>query len=345
MLRQDSHAIYTPLQRRQDVLACAEALVRTQAEPDQRQLLETALIGLQDPVLDDPPLLLACVHLPLLVHAALVGDDAPAVPLAALLALLHLGIDIFDDLADGDLPAHWAGWHPSAINLAAATLLSALPQLALAELDAPSATLVAMQRTLAQGLMRMSAGQQRDLAMVGAYSVSAQDIEALVVAKSGEELALFAALAAQFAGMPSEVVAIAAALGRALGTGRQIAEDCYDLFTASHSRDLANGTRTLPLALYLARQRPEEAGSFLDLLAQARVDRVAQGVVRQRLREAGVLRHCAVIVEIYCQQARRLLAQLNAQEPGYRGLQAMISTVSFFPDQHSVDGQAAISDG
>lgn len=41
--------------------------------------------------------------------------------------------------------------------------------------------------------------------------------------------------------------------GRALGTAGQLSSDCYDLFTAEHSRDLASGTRTLTVVLYRER--------------------------------------------------------------------------------------------
>ena len=332
MLQGASPTSYSPARGRVDVLAGAAGLIQRHAgTAHQCRLLMTALRGLQDPALDDPPLQLACVHLPLLVYASLRGDAAPAIPLAVVTALLHLGIDVFDDLADGDLPAHWAGHRPAEIHLAAATLFAALPQLALADLDAAPACRVAMQRALAGSLLRMSAGQQRDLALAGAATAGPDDIAASVDDKSGEELALFAALAAQLAGAPAALVRTYAALGHALGTGRQFAEDCYDLFTAPHSRDLASGARTLPIALYLERQTGEERARFLALLADARRDAAAQEAVRRCLRAAGVLRHCAVIVEVYCQRARRLLEEAAAGEPGRGGLQGMVDVVSFFP--------------
>ncbi len=332
-------AAYLPAARRAAVLARAEALVREHVPPHQHRLFETALLGLRDPALDNPPFQFAAVHLPLLVYAALHGDDEPALPLAAATVLLHLGIDIFDDLADGDLPDHWAGHRPTEINLLAATLLAALPQLALADLAAPPARLVAMQRAVAGGGLRMSAGQLRDLAMASAAIASPDDVEASVVDKSGEELAMFAALAAHLAEAPPALVELYTTLGRVIGTGRQFAEDCYDLFTAPHSRDLAAGTRTLPIALYLERRPGGERDDFLALLDQARADAAAQEAVRQCLREAGILRQSAFIVEVYCQRARRLLEQAAPREPGRVGLLALIDVMSFFP-RRRVAGRA-----
>jgi geranylgeranyl pyrophosphate synthase len=319
-------------QRTEDVVALAEAFAVGHARtPQQRRLLEQALEGLRVQARHEQAIPFPCAHLPLLVYAALRGDDAPALPLAVATSLLYLGLDIFDDLADGDLPPHWDGYRPSDINLAAATLLCALPQLAIAELDAPPASLAAMQHTLAAGLLAMGAGQQQDIAMAGTSNVTAADVEASVAAKSGEEIGLFTRLAAQFAGAPSAVVDPYTRMGRALGTAMQLASDCYDLFQDPHGSDLANGTRTLPIALHLDRQTGAARAAFLNLLEQARQDEAAQEAVRKHLREAGDLRRCAVIIEVYCQRALRALEQAAPQEPAAGGLRAMIGGVSFFP--------------
>ena len=317
----------------EDVLSATESLIQQHADPVQRPLFELALRALDRPSPNNGLLTFSCKHIPLHVYAALHGDDTAAVPLTAALVLLGLGIDLLDDMADGDLPPDWSVYRPSEINLAAMTLIAALPQLALADLDAPPATIVAMQRTLARGCMRISAGQHRDLAFAGATDVTVEEVEASVTGKWGEVVAMFAALAAQCAGACPEVVEAYETLGRTLGTGWQFAEDCYDLFTAPRSRDLGNGVRTLPIVLYLERQTGTARMQFLDLLEQARTDIGAQAAVRHRLRAAGVLRHCAFIIEVYCQRARRLLEQVQAQDPGRGGILHMIATMSFFSHQ------------
>lgn len=321
------HSIF---QRTEEVLACAEHFALSRAATrTQRQLLGKALLGLRAQ-LSEQQTPTPFIHMPLNVYVGLRGYDEAAIPLAAATTLLFLGIDICDDLADADLPAHWAGYRPAEINLAGATLLCALPQLAIAELDVPPACRDAMQRTLATGLLRMAAGQQTDLSLAGSGRVRVAEVEASVVAKSGEECALFAALAAQLAGAPRESVTLYTDLGRAIGTAAQLASDCYDLFDAPQSRDLANGTRTLPVALYLERQADGERATFLDLLSQAKGNMIAQETVRQRLRMAGALRHCTFVVEVYCQRALRTLAQIKPYEPGASGLRLMIDSISFF---------------
>ncbi len=317
--------------RAEEILRRAEAFASERSRDEQqRALLALALRGLRPQLreMDFPPPFMALL---LLVYAAVRGESKPALPLAVATTFLYLGIDILDDLADGDLPRHWKGRKESEINLAAVTLISTLPQLALSELDAPPETIADLQRILAGGLLTMSAGQQRDLATAGATRVSAAEVEASVARKSGEELALFAALASRLAGASAAAVEAYACMGRSLGTAGQLASDFHDLFQARHSSDLANGTRTLPIALHL--ERPSRTGrrAFLALLDKARQSETARRAVRKRLLAAGELRRCAIIVELHCRRAQAALQRAGAREPARSELAALINASSFFP--------------
>ena len=321
--------------RVQRVLDRAEAFVESHAvSSDQRRSIGSALGRLRCSIAEDrdgfsvwPPF----IHLPLLVYEGLLGEEGPAIGLAVATTLLFLGLDLFDDVADGDWPAVAPGCSVAEVNLTAATLLCALPQLAIAELDAPSSVLAAMQRTLARGLLRMSAGQQQDLASVGAVQVRSSDVETAVVAKSGEETAVFARLGAQLAQAPDDLTATCEELGRCIGAGGQLASDCYELFTDPAARDFAHGARTLPIALHLERLEGEQQAAFLALLEQARQNETARGAVRSHLRTGGQLRHCAFIVETYRQRALRMCRQANLLEPARSCLEAMIGNIGFFP--------------
>ena len=320
--------------RVQRVLDCAEAFVaRRSVNAGQRESLGWPLARLRSLAGNDynSSLLWPFIHLPLLIYAGLQGEERPALPLAAATTLLFAGLDLFDDVADGDWPASAPGRSVEQVNLTAATLLCALPQLALAELDAPPAVLAAMQRTLAEGLLRMSAGQQQDLASASAIRIRSTEIEAAVLAKSGEEPAIFGRLAAQLAQAPEELVETCGELGRAIGAGGQLASDCYELFTDPAARDLAHGARTLPIVLHLERLEGDVRAEFLALLEQARRDAAARETVRQRLRSGGQLRHCAFIVETWRQRALRLCRQVNPLEPARGCLETMIGGISFFP--------------
>ncbi|HUS14627.1 MAG TPA: hypothetical protein VM536_06365, partial [Chloroflexia bacterium] len=83
--------------------------------------------------------LLPAVQVPLLVYAALTGAEEPALPVAGACTLVYLGADLFDNLADGELPASWAPWGTGQASLAATMLMAPLLGLALRRLtDVPA---------------------------------------------------------------------------------------------------------------------------------------------------------------------------------------------------------------
>lgn len=320
----------TRLQEVDDVIAGALQFIQTQvADPALQQLLTKAIVGLEEQLAADKAML-PFVHLPLAVYAAVRGDPAPARPLAVATTLLFLGIDILDDIADGDLPLHWQGVAEADIQLVAATLLSSLPQLAISQLDVLPLLQARMLRCLSQGLLRMSEGQLHDLRGAGKDHMRPEDVEKSVEQKSGEEGALIAMLAAHMAGVSEETAQRYGDLGRALATGGQIATDCFDLFQAEDSKDFANGSRTLPLVIHLNRLQGSDRAAFLAQLGEARTSHATRTLIQRELRAKGVLRFCALIVEMHCQKARDILTQLNLSAEAYSKLERMITHVSFF---------------
>lgn len=328
----------------ENVLAALNAFVSSHAARNgQLELLLTALAGLRRQAEDaeanpQAGIPLPCLHLSPLVYAAVTGNQTAALPLGAVSALVYLGADILDDLADGDSRSHWTGHGPAEITLAAATCLACLPQLILSELDASPAVRDALQRSLAEGLLRMSGGQLRDLATAGATDdVSARSVEAAVTAKSGEEFALFCRLGAQFAGAAEATTDLYTQMGRELGTGLQLASDCYELFEDPQGRDFAAGQRTLPIALHLGRLAGTERTDFLQLLNSARQQEPARQRVRQLLRAGGELRRCAFIIEVYRQRALRLLREADPRDPAAGSLRELIGGISFFSTRPGSD--------
>jgi len=321
---------------RPEAVSVADVLARLQAsvaeacvDPAQRRLLQVALSGLNGQFQRSIAELgwVHCVELPLQVHAAVRGDCAPALPLAALCSSIFLGLDIFDDLADGDEPERWRGYSPGQITLAAALTANVLPAWLLARLPVSPERLLLMQRTLADGYLRMAAGQQSDLAMTGSAAPQATEVEASVLGKAGEQFATYAALGAQLAGAEPARVALFASVGRGLGIAGQLASDCFELFEAGFSRDLAAGTRTLPIAWYLQRLDGPAREDFLQLLDNARSDRQAQLKVADVLRAQGALRYTVFIAELHRQRALRALTEAAPREPAGSRLRAMLESV------------------
>lgn len=304
----------SPLSPEADAFEGAIRFVRSHAaDPRQERLLVAALEGRpsRDPGVGEEERR-RFVHIPLAVSAAVCGDAARARPITVALALLHTGLDTLDDLMDGDPRPWWGDYRPAEVLLAGATLVSALPQLLLAELDAPPATIARMLRTLAEAGMVISAGQQQDIASTGRDDLTADAVEALVSAKSGEVHGLAAALAAQLAGADTASVRCYQQYGRAVGTAAQILSDCYDIFVAPESRDLRRGIRTLPIVLGIRAMSGERQDAFLSLLHQAQTGADMRSAIQQELSAANVVQLCAEAIDIYCRRAYAALAKSGA---------------------------------
>jgi geranylgeranyl pyrophosphate synthase len=310
--------------RRADaVLSEAAALVQRQAQtPEQAALLDTAFAGLRA-IVTGGARYFPAIHLPLLVHHAVRGDDTPALPLAVATTCWFVGCDVLDDLADGDLPAAWRGYRPAEIQLAALTFLCALPALALAALDAPAARRAPLLDTIAQGGLRMAAGQQQDLRLTGSTTPDAAAAEA-ALARSGEEIGLFSRLAAQLADVAPATVEAYTRFGRALGAVWQLRNDWDDLFGPAPSKDLANGTRTLPIVLGLVHRRGAAREEYLALLERAREDPTARAAVCEAITHSGAAWHVVWLGQVYGHRARRALAEAAPRGPAGAILEQLI---------------------
>lgn len=323
------------LQDVDDVIAGARGFISAAVKDlALRQLLLKAIAGLELQIEDEKELL-PFAHLPAVIYAAIRGDAAPARPLAVATTLLFLGIDVLDDIADGDLPEYWQDIPTAEIQLVAATLLSSLPQLAISQLRVVPHIKDRMQATLSEGLLCMSGGQLQDLRGADRDHITPEDVEKSVEHKSGEEGALIAKLAADMAGVSEETAQRYAAFGRAIATGGQIATDCYDLFQAKHSKDLANGSRTLPVAVHLSRLEGADRTTFLSQLEEAKTSGTIRTLIQRELRAKGVLRLCALVVEMHCQKARDILAALDISAESRQEMDRMVSHVSFFSNRKS----------
>jgi geranylgeranyl pyrophosphate synthase len=312
-------------QRRHQVLDLARqsGLAVTENER-QRMLLETALVSQRAQL--ERAIWPELIFIPLFVFAAIRESEELALPIAAATVLLGLGVDLFDDVADGDLSTQWSDYPVAEVSLLAATLVSAIPQLMLAGLDAPAERRVDLLRTVAQDLLHMSAGQHDDIHFARSRTPDAREVEASMAAKSG--VPLLVDLAVCLAGPESATRESYARMGRALGAAAQLADDCLDMFVDAHSRDLASGTRTLPLTAYVERLPVSDRSEFLDLLESARTDGPARAAVRKRLVEAGMLRRCELWLEVYRQRARRELEAARPCEPARSCLLRIIDRAS-----------------
>lgn len=315
-------------EREQQVLAEAHRLIRDfSAGAEQFDLLQEALadFGRKRVGPSGERVLIRAIHVPLLVHAAVAGEEGPAVPLAAACLLLYAGIDLLDDVMDGDLAPEWRRFHRAEPLLAAFTLVAALTHLVVVSLETAGERRVAMVRALARSGLLMSRGQQQDLRFSRSPQVTLAEAEASVIGKSGDFGALLATLAAQLAGASDEQIDHYAEFGRSLAIAAQIRSDLADLFGLPPSRDLSHGTRTVPVALALDRLHGQEREQLSALLERATHMPEVHPEIQRLLLSLGVSASCALIVEYYCAEARAALNQAAPLPPARDALDALIA--------------------
>jgi geranylgeranyl diphosphate synthase, type I len=277
---------------------------------------------------------MSSIQLPLLVHAAITGEEKPAIPVAGACTLLYLGADLFDSILDLELPPLWQARDLSQASLAATTLLGALPQLSIARLQeqkTPPEKLWKLAHLFADYGLTMGAGQYEDLRFPGLESVSIEDSRAMAEHKSGAEYALFATAGATLATEDPSTIEAYATFGSCFGTAQQLMNDAQDIWGHKRGQDLSNGKRTLPIIHALSTLRGERRERLHMLLAASRESAEHHDGVRALLAEAGSLRYTALIVWLYHQQARSHLSSASPREPAGRELYKLLDQASILP--------------
>jgi len=308
-------------------------LERAACTPASAQLLAEALADFERRAQPTDSYFPPSAHLPLLVFESLTGDWRKAVPLAAATTLVFIGVDVLDDLMDGDVSVHWPGRPTAEILLGGATLITAAPQLILADIEATASVRARLQRLLAQGMLEMSGGQLADIQNTGRPFVSLGQVMDSVEAKSGAMLATFAEMAVVLAGAKQSAHPEFKEIGRLVGVASQLRSDCRDLFGAPRSRDLQNGTRTAPIVMRMEQLEQSGRAAFLKRLQRASHDDCALTELRQELIESNILGDVATLIELYCQTAHQLLDEGTASNNGRIGLRNMINELSMLDKQ------------
>ena len=324
-------------ERVEQVFAFIEELIDALPVPLRHRELLQVHLGVGREQIDIYPELPA-IQLPLLVHAAITGDQRPALPLAGACTLLYLGADLFDNLIDHELSPNWHTRDPAEANLAAATLLAALPQLSVARLreqGTPPARLWALTHLFAETLLTMSAGEHEDMLVAKRENVGLKMCRTTAERKSGSEFALFTRAGAILATEDPSVIQKYAVFGLCLGTASQICSDIGDIWGEGISRDLLNGKRTLPIvhALYALRGASRER--LQELLRVARKSAEYHDEVRALLAAAGSIHYTTLVVEIYLQRARDQLAAASPREPAGWALRILLDGTSLLSIDHA----------
>ena len=317
-------------ERVERVFASLEQFIGTlPVPPSHRELIWVHLKAGREQALASPRL--PAIQLPLLVHAAITGDESPAHHLAEACTLLYFGVDLFDNLIDDELSSSWDTRDPAEASLAATTLLAAAPQIAVARLrehGVPPERLWELAHLFAETLLTMSAGEHEDVLFTGRADVRPEMCRDMIERKSGSEFALFAKAGAMLATEDEDVIQQYAAFGRCLGMASQLRSDVWDIWSAEISQDLINGRCTLPVVHALSTLQEESRERLQELLRAARESAEHHDEVRVLLAEAGSLRHTTLVIEVYLRRARECLAATSPLEPAGQALRTLLDKVS-----------------
>jgi hypothetical protein len=306
------------------------ALLRYADGPAQHALLARGLTAFDARTMRSTPIAIAH-HLPCLIAHAVRGSDprtydrSATLPVSRVTALLEIGIDLHDHLADDEVDGELAALPSGATLLIATAYLSCLAPLAIAELPVSAALRSALSAEVATGLLRAAAGQQAD------HGARTPDETLVALAKTGGRYALYARLAAACAlgELDERELDAWGSFAFALGAARQLASDVTDLVSES-SRDIASGVITFPLAWGRAeverRRGAIEAARLDDARRAARAgDRDAHDRVRRALIEVGAIERTVFEIELYCERASGALADTRAHGPAAAALHALIA--------------------
>lgn len=248
---------------------------------------------------------------------------------------IYLGCDILDDLHDNELGPVQKQYSPAHVSLAGSLLLSTVPILAIGEFfDAADTRSHAACQVMAESFLKMAHGQVSDIQSRFNADFSVAEIESNVIAKSGEEMALFCNLAALAADQDIPTQQTCTQFGRDLATALQIISDLTDLFEETVSNDLQQGTLTIPLALHLLGLEKAEKSLFCKLWRQSSHDPEARRLLQAALRESGALAHTALMIESYCDKARKTLESLPLQKKSWENLAVLIEKASRYAFFH-----------
>jgi geranylgeranyl diphosphate synthase, type I len=308
------------------VFAFLDELIGTlPVPPSHKELLEVHLGVTRGNVEAWPEL--SAVHVPLLVHAAIAGDERPALPVAAACTFLYLGADLQDSILDHELPPSWHDRDSAEGNLAVTALLGSLPQLSIARLQqqgTPPAKLWALVHLFADTLLTILAGQHEDMLLPDLENVSLEDSRAMVERKSGSAYALLARAGAILATEDSFTIESYTTFGLCFGIAKQLINDVWGIWGESASQDLLNGKRTFPIVHALSTLRREQREELQRLLSVARESAEHHDEVRKLLAAAGSVRYTALIVWLYQQQARNHLADVSPHIAAGQELQMLL---------------------
>ncbi|SMF78899.1 Geranylgeranyl pyrophosphate synthase [Tistlia consotensis] len=253
--------------------------------------------------------------LPVAVFEAVAPQRPVPIALPAASALCFLALDVLDDLADGDWPAHWGERQPAELELTGVLILSVRVPEALARTTGDPALLAALGAVHRRSLLRMADGQREDLAAPGPASWEMATARRVLSARGPDQASGYAEMAALLAGAGPETVRQLAAYAHHLGGALTLTSDLADLLSPE-GRDLKQGKRTLPLAAHVNAMAASERPALLARLEAARTSEAEREALRQELNASPAVAAAMAYRDIDLAMARAALTRAELPDPG-----------------------------
>lgn len=265
--------------------------------------------------------------LPVAIFEAVAPHRRAPVALPAACALNFLALDILDDLADGDWPAHWGDRNPAEMELTGVLILSVLVPEALARTTDDPALLVALGGIHRRSLLRMADGQREDLAAPGPASWDMDTARAVLTARGPDQAAGYAELAATLAEASPATAESLARYAHHLTGAVVLAGDLGDLLNAQGT-DLKQNKRTVPLAAHVNALPAPERPRFLKRLEAARTSQAARDAIREELRGSRAVGAVMAHRDLDLAMARAALDRCEISDSSRRVLAGFVDTAA-----------------
>jgi hypothetical protein len=190
---------------------------------------------------------------PLAVAEKVQSESLYARDLCAALMSFYLGIDLLDDLSDGNLNETNEGLIVEVVPLLSHTFYYTLAHDLLIEASKKGyvnqAQLISLLTLFAHGLKTMSEGQCLDLTVKADDQPSLETVEHIVNLKTGARISMIAVSTGIWLQFPENSLEALARYGYHFGAALQFANDLDDIMLQPNSPDILNGTPTMPLVL------------------------------------------------------------------------------------------------
>jgi geranylgeranyl pyrophosphate synthase len=267
------------------------------------------------------PFLTACVF------RALQEDPDARAPralrqIAVAVECFHKASLAHDDIEDDDAERYGAEAlhveHGVPVALNAGDLLVGEGYRLLAQCDAPAGVRAALVRIAAEGHRQLCLGQGAELAWVRRpRPLPAAEVIEIFRRKTSPAFEVALRLGAACAGAPDDVHETLRRYSDALGIAYQVRDDVEDLASETGGDDLRALRPSLPLAIAAERAKGD-ARALLDRAWRRDLEAGDLLRLRQAIADAGADERCRSLVEMYKEQAIRVLPEL--QDASLKGL-------------------------